>query len=191
MANLYFYYGVMGSSKTAQALMAAYNYEYQGQRVLLVKTDRDTRDGTRKIRSRIGIERDCVLLSELSKYPIDTYEAIIVDEIQFAAPEQIDYLSDIVDYHDVPVVCYGLRADFQGHLFPGSKRLLELADKISEIKTTCWCGKKATFNARYGEDGIIKEGEQVVLGSNDQYVGLCRFHWKTGDLGPSVKQDIK
>ena len=185
MASLYFFYGVMGSSKTAQALMANYNYEYQGQHPLLVKTDTDTRDGKMIVRSRIGIERSCVLLSDICALPLSymkQFDAIIVDEIQFATKQQIDFLSDIVDFAEVLVMCYGLRTDFQGNLFEGSKRLMEVADKIQEIKTTCWCGKKATFNARFDEDGIIKSGDQVQLGGNDSYIGLCRLHYKMGAI---------
>ncbi len=100
------------------------------------------------------------------------------------------YLTDLVDEHNVPVICYGLRTDFKGDLFPGSQELLACADIIEEIKTICWCGKKATCNARFDERGVVlKEGEQVVLGANDRYIGLCRKHWKTGDLGPDFRRE--
>lgn len=189
MAKLYYYYGAMNSSKTANALMTHFNYEEVGQKALLCKTEADTRDGARKIRSRIGLEMDCVLLHELQLMPkeqICAYDCIIVDEVQFATEEQIDFLSDIVDFFDVPVVCYGLRADFQNHLFTGSQRLIAIADSIHEIKTVCWCGKKATCNARYNEKGIVRDGEQVMLGANDSYVALCRKHFKLGMLGPNI-----
>lgn len=191
MAKLYYYYGAMNSSKTANALMTHFNYEEVGQKALLCKTEADTRDGARIIRSRIGLQMECVLLNELqlmTEEQIRGYDCIIVDEVQFATPEQIDFLSDIVDFFDVPVVCYGLRADFQNNLFPGSERLIALADTISEIKTVCWCGKKATCNARYNDKGIVRDGEQVVLGANDSYVALCRKHFKLGMLGPSVNK---
>lgn len=187
MAKLYFYYGAMNSSKTANALMTKFNYEEVGQRALLCKTETDTRDGQRVIRSRIGLEMECVFLGELMQMPeekIRSYNCIIVDEVQFASCEQIDFLSDIVDFMEVPVVCYGLRADFQNRLFPGSERLITVADTIQEIKTVCWCGKKATCNARYNSEGIIRSGEQVMLGANDHYVALCRKHFKLGMLGP-------
>ena len=187
MAKLYYYYGAMNSSKTANALMTHFNYEEVGQKALLCKTEADTRDGARKIRSRIGLEMECVLLTELEQMTdeeIKAYNCIIVDEVQFATKEQIDFLSDIVDFLEVPVVCYGLRADFQNHLFEGSERLIAIADSIHEIKTVCWCGKKATCNARYNAEGIIRDGEQVVLGANDSYVALCRKHFKQGRLGP-------
>lgn len=190
MAKLYFYYGAMNSSKTANALMTHFNYEEVGQKALLCKTEADTRDGARVIRSRIGLEMECVLLSELMDMPEDEikkYNCIIVDEVQFATKKQIDFLSDIVDFMDVPVVCYGLRADFQNNLFPGSERLITIADTIQEIKTVCWCGRKATANARFNSAGIVRDGEQVVLGANDSYVALCRKHFKMGMLGPDME----
>ena len=189
MAKLYYYYGAMNSSKTANALMTHFNYEEVGQKALLCKTETDTRDGAKIIRSRIGLEMECVLLKELqlmTEKEIREYDCIIVDEVQFATREQIDFLSDIVDFFDVPVVCYGLRADFQNNLFPGSERLIAIADVISEIKTVCWCGRKGTCNARYNSKGIVRDGEQVMLGANDDYVALCRKHFKMGMLGPNI-----
>ncbi len=137
MAKLYFNYGTMNSSKTANALMTHFNYQEVGQRALLCKSETDTRDGERIIRSRIGLRQECILLCELMDMPEDeikTYHCIIVDEVQFATVEQINFLSDIVDFMDVPVVCYGLRTDFQNQLFPGSARLIAIADTIREIK---------------------------------------------------------
>ena len=115
------------------------------------------------------------------------YDCIIVDEVQFATPQQVDFLSDIVDFMDVPVVCYGLRADFRNLLFPGSERLIAIADVIQELKTVCWCGRKATCNTRYNEHGIVRSGPQVMLGANDSYVALCRRHFKLGMLGPDAE----
>lgn len=188
MAKLYFNYGAMGSSKTANALMVHYNYLERGKNALLVKPAIDKRDGNLVMRSRIGLYHDCITLDTLvnsmsKEYLKENFDCIIVDEIQFASPEHIDYLSDIVDFLGIPVMCYGLRADFQNKLFPGSERLLAIADIINEIKTVCWCGKKATCNARYNENGIVREGEQVVLGANDKYIALCRKHFKEGNLG--------
>ena len=183
MAKLYYYYGQMGSSKTANALMTNFNYKELGQKPLLVKPSIDTRFGEKVVKSRIGIEHDCIMLHDLMKYSeeeIKKYDCIIVDEVQFATKEQIDFLSDIVDFYDVPVVCYGLRTDFRNELFPGSERLIAIADTIREVKTVCWCGKKATTVARYNENGIVREGAQVVLGANDSYVSLCRKHHKLG-----------
>ena len=185
MAKLYFYYGAMGSSKTANALMAHYNYSERGQNALLAKTDIDQRDGTRIIRSRIGLEKECVLLSDICSMKdedLAEYDAVIVDEIQFAKKEQIDFLAHIVDDLNVPVLCYGLRADFQNNLFEGSQRLLAICDEIKEVKTVCWCGKKATCNARYNENGIVRQGTQIMLGANDEYIALCRKHFLKGRL---------
>ena len=188
MAQLYFKYGAMGSSKTANALMARFNYEERGQETLLVKPQLDQRDGDHMVRSRIGLTHPCVYFHEmraLGDEALQKYACIIVDEAQFLTKEEVMYLVDLVDQQDIPVMCYGLRADFKGDLFPGSHALLVMADKIEEVKTICWCGKKATFNARFDENGkVLKEGEQVVLGANDKYIGLCRRHWMEGNLGP-------
>ncbi|MCR5449437.1 MAG: thymidine kinase [Solobacterium sp.] len=185
MAKLYFYYGAMGSSKTANALMAEYNYTERGQRALLAKTSIDTRDGVNIIRSRIGLQKECILLDaicEMSDEELKQYDAVIVDEIQFAKREQIDFLAHIVDDLNVPVLCYGLRSDFQLNLFEGSERLLAIADELKEVKTVCWCGKKATCNARYNKHGIVRSGAQVMLGANDDYIALCRKHFLEGKL---------
>lgn len=185
MAKLYFYHGAMGSSKTANALMTEYNYAERGQKALLGKTNIDTRDGVYKIKSRIGLEKECILLTDICKMEdeaIQQYDAVIVDEIQFATAAQIDFLAHIVDDLNVPVICYGLRTDFQLNLFEGSQRLLALADVIQEVKTVCWCGKKAICNARYNKDGIVRSGAQVMLGANDDYIALCRKHFLEGKL---------
>lgn len=193
MAKLYFRYGVMGSSKTANALMVRYNYEERGQDALLVKPAVDQRDGARFVASRAGLSHPCIYFSDLmgmTPRQLKPYACIIVDEAQFLTREEVLYLVYLVDDLGIPVMCYGLRADFKGDLFPGSEALLVMADKIEEIKTVCWCGRKATFNARFDRNGkVLKEGEQVVLGANDQYIGLCRRHWMTGDLGPDFEVD--
>ena len=188
MAQLYFKYGAMGSSKTANALMARFNYEERGQEALMVKPQIDVRDGEHMVRSRIGLTYPCVYFHEmraLGDEALQKYACIIVDEAQFLTREEVLYLVHLVDECGIPVMCYGLRADFKGELFPGSYELLVMADKIEEVKTICWCGKKATFNARFDAHGkVLKEGEQVVLGANDKYIGLCRRHWMANDLGP-------
>lgn len=191
MAKLYFYYGAMGASKTAQALMTKFNYEEKGQKALLVKADLDTRDdkdGKHLIRSRVGLESEGGLLGEFcdnyQEILKEQYDVIIVDEAQFATREQVDILCEVVDSYNIPVVAYGLRSDFQGNLFTGSEALLAYADQILEIKTMCWCGKKATMNARFNENGIIKEGDQIVMGANSNYTALCRKHWRQGRLHP-------
>ena len=194
MAKLYFRYGVMGSSKSANALMVRYNYEERGQKALMVKPAMDQREGQSIVNSRIGLSYPCVWFEDLQKMTaeeIRAYQCVIVDEAQFLSREQVSFLTDVVDDMGVPVICYGLRADFKGDLFPGSEALLAWADIIEEVKTICWCGKKALCNARFDANGVVlKEGEQVVLGANDCYIGLCRKHWKEGNLGPDapVKQ---
>lgn len=172
--------------------MAEYNYRERGQKVLLAKTNTDTRDGKNVIRSRIGLERECILLSDIcamSDEEIKEYDAVIVDEIQFAPARQIDFLAHIVDDLGIPVLCYGLRTDFQLNLFEGSERLLAIADEIKEIKTVCWCGRKATCNARYNKHGIVRSGAQIMLGANDDYIALCRKHFLEGKLSPDDPGD--
>lgn len=186
MAKLYFRYGAMGSSKTANALMVDNNYHERGKRALLVKPKADSRDGDYVIRSRMGLEKEGIFLEELVEMAdeeIRTYDCVIVDEAQFAIKSQIEFLVHIVDELGVPVICYGLRTDFRRELFEGSMWLLAWADKIEEIKTVCWCGKAATCNARIGEDGtMIRDGEQIVMGSDDKYTALCRKHHREGRL---------
>lgn len=190
MAKLYFRFGAMGSSKTANALMVCHNYDERGQKAMLMKSAIDTRDGVNIVRSRIGLERECISLEAFCALPEDEIKkcnAVIVDEAQFATPEQIDFLAHIVDDYSIPVICYGLRADFQNKLFPGSERLLTIADELEEIKTVCWCGAAAKCNARYNKHGIVREGAQVMLGANDNYVALCRKHFLEGNFGPDWK----
>ena len=181
MAKLYFKYGAMGSSKTAQALITKYNYEENDMKVWLIKPSADIRDGVDILRSRIGLQAKVqVILPEEDVYErfVQTRkgscDVIIVDECQFMMPEQIDQLRAIVNDFEVPVLCFGLRTDFQTKLFPGSLRLMELADAIEEIKTMCDCGVKATVNARIDCEGhIVTEGAQVLLGGNDAYIAMC------------------
>lgn len=187
MAKLYFRYGAMSSSKTANAIMVKYNYSEQGQRALLVKPAVDVRDGVHTIQSRSGLRDECILFHEMNLDEVKNraYDCIIVDEAQFLAKEQVELLTELVDDYNIPVICYGLRADFRGNFFEGSHWLMAWADTIEEVKTICWCGRKAICNARLdGQGGITKVGEQVVLGASDKYVGLCRRHWKQGDPGP-------
>ena len=183
MAKRYFKYGAMGSSKSAQALITQFNYEELGMRVWLLKPSVDTRDGKNIVRSRIGLSReayviepDCDIAAEYRKGP--RYDVIIADEAQFFTPAQIDQLRLLVDEENLPVLCFGLRTDFLTHFFPGAMRLMELADSITEIKTVCACGSKATVNARIDEKGnIVTEGAQVQLGGNDSYTAMCHPCW--------------
>ncbi len=188
MAKLYFKYGAMGSSKTAQALITKYNYEENGLKVWLIKPSADVRDGADVLRSRIGLEAKVQVISpEADVYAIfvsqraGSCDVIIVDECQFMTPAQIDQLRAIVNDYDIPVMCFGLRTDFLTKLFPGSMRLLEVADTIQEIKTICDCGNKATVNARIDGNGhIVTEGAQVLLGGNDSYIAMCHRCWIRG-----------
>lgn len=179
MAKLYFKYGAMGSSKTAQALITKYNYEENGLRVWLIKPAIDNRDGAAVVRSRIGLTADAEAMApDADLFAVFTCrqsaDVVIVDECQFFPPAQIDQLRRIVDDYNVPVLCFGLRSDFQTKLFPGSRRLFEVADNIEEIKTICDCGAKATTNVRVDGDGyVVTEGAQVVLGGNDSYIAMC------------------
>lgn len=180
MAKLYFKYGVMGSSKTAQALITKFNYEERGMKVWLIKPQTDIRDGEGLVKSRVGLSSPAYVLP----FTEDVYQSflklsdkldvIIVDECQFLSEEQVNQLAEIVIDYNVPVLCFGLRTDFRTKMFPGSKRLLEIADSITEIKTVCSCGKKATVNVRLDEKGnIITKGEQILLGGNDKYTAMC------------------
>lgn len=185
MAKLYFRYGAMGSSKTANAIMVQYNYQERNQRVLMVKPALENRDGERTLKSRCGLSTECVFMEELADMDVTAYDCVIVDEAQFLTKAQVEQLVHIVDDLNIPVIAYGLRADFRGEFFEGSQWLMCWADTIEEVKTICWCGKKALCNARFDENGhVLKEGEQVELGANDRYIGLCRKHWKEGNLGP-------
>ena len=183
MAKLYFKYGAMGSSKSAQALITQFNYEELGMSVWLLKPSIDTRDGQNIVRSRIGlareaqvIEPECDIAALYRAGP--RYDVIIADEAQFFSPEQIDQLRLLVDEEQVPVLCFGLRTDFLTRFFPGARRLMELADSITEIKTVCACGSKATVNARIDAEGnIVTEGAQVQLGGNDSYTAMCHPCW--------------
>ena len=183
MAKLYFKYGAMGSSKTANALITKFNYEERGMKVWLIKPAIDDRDGVGIIRSRIGLEaeayvvaRDTDLYTEFQSKR--SHHVIIADECQFLTAAQIDQLRRIVDEFDVPVLCFGLRTDFLTHMFEGSRRLFEVADSITEIKTICSCGKKAIVNARIdGEGKVVTEGNQIFIGGNDSYVAMCHSCW--------------
>lgn len=188
IGKLYFRYGTMGSAKTALLLTTAYNFEERGMRYLCFKPVVDTREERNVIRSRIGIERECRWIypdtdiyafvkekfAETSELP----EWLLIDESQFLSASQVDQLANIVDEYGCNVICYGLRTDFRTHLFEGSRRLLEIADSIDEIKSTCSCGRKTIVNARVNSKGeIITEGEQVEIGGNERYISVCRKCW--------------
>lgn len=173
----------MGSSKSANALITKFNYEERGMRVWLIKPATDTRDGEGLIASRIGLSAKADIISHEESIialldKMSGIDVIITDECQFFTPEQIDELREIVNFRDIPVLCFGLRTDFMTHLFPGSRRLLEVADSITEIKTICSCGAKAIVNARIDSEGhVITSGSQVFIGGNDSYVAMCHKCW--------------
>ena len=184
MAKLYFKFGAMGSSKSAQALITKFNYEERGMKVLLVKPSTDNRDGATIVRSRIGLKAEAITVPESEDlYALYTdghkdCNVIIVDECQFLHPDQVDQLSRVVIDYNIPVMCFGLSTDFQTHLFPGSKRLFEIADSIAEIKSVCKCGDKATVNARIdGQGNVVYTGAQVCIGGNESYVAMCKKCW--------------
>lgn len=204
-AHIRFYYGSMSSSKTLRLLSTAYDFEEKGIQIMVLKPARDTRDGDGVIRSRAGLQRPCVMVDE----DINVYDAIktyanvlraqlqelkwiLVDEAQFLTIEQVDQLTDVVDYLNINVICYGLRTDFQGKLFPASQRLFELADDIEEVKSTCGCcgERKTSINARVDKDGnLINEGEQIMVGGNESYQPMCRKCWKEKLKTANAKDD--
>lgn len=180
--KLYFKYGVMGCSKSAQALMTKFNYEQQGYKVLLLKPlldSRDNHDGKHVVKSRIGLESDAVAFSEkdnlfklfkkLNKR--EKIDVIILDECQFCKTHHIDELKELTK--EIPVLCYGLKTDFRTKLFEGSKRLLEIADSITELKAICACGRKATINARFSNGRLVTSGKVIEIGGDDRYKAMC------------------
>ncbi len=186
MAKLYFRYGAMGSGKTIDLIKVAYNYEERGQNVLLIAPSTDNRYGVGKITTRIGLQRDAICVArdtnifeiikkENNEKKID---CVLVDESNFLTEKQVNELSDVVDFMDIPVICYGLRSDFRQKFFEGSGPLMEIADKIEEIKTICECGAKATVNMRFINGKAITEGEQVFIGGNESYKSVCRKCYK-------------
>lgn len=195
MAKLIFRYGAMGSSKTANALMVRYNYLEKGYVPYLLKPATDTRDGKSEIKLRIGLHAECELVSSFLER-LETIDfvketVIIIDEAQFLRPEEVEAFAHIVDEREITVICYGLMTDFQSRLFPGSQRLCELADRLEEIPTLCWCGKKAHFNTRFSDGKIVRTGAQVMLGGNESYVALCRKHYFEGRLhGDRPHEDL-
>ncbi|MCG8492496.1 MAG: thymidine kinase [Sneathiellales bacterium] len=187
MAKLYFYYSTMNAGKSTTLLQSSFNYEERGMRTLLLTASFDDRYGIGKIASRIGLEAEANLFSDstdLLKLVEETLnsrqvDCVMVDESQFLSRDQVYQLTEVADQLQIPVLCYGLRTDFQGNLFEGSKYLLAWADELKELKTICFCGSKATMVIRVDENGDpIREGAQKEIGGNDKYVALCRKHFK-------------
>jgi thymidine kinase len=187
MSKVYFYYSAMNAGKSTVLLQSSYNYHERGMRTLLFTPAMDTRSGLGRIESRIGLASDAVALQPgenllervRTAHEYEPVACVLVDEAQFLSAEQVRQATDIADTLRIPVLCYGLRTDFQGKLFPGSAELLALADNLIELKTICHCGRKATMNLRVGPDGsAVKVGAQVEIGGNDRYVAMCRRHFK-------------
>lgn len=196
MAKLYFRYGTMDSAKTLNLLAVAHNYRKQGKRVVLVKPQLDDRFGEAQIKSRSGLEAPADLLirpgDDVDMAAFEGMDCVLVDEAQFMEPGFIDAMRDLTKTHDVPVICYGLRTDFQTKLFPGARRLFELADSIEEVKVTCqYCSKKAVFNMRLSEGVPVFAGAQVQLGADESYAPVCFQHYKAAALEGGVAWPFK
>lgn len=199
IGKLYFRYGTMGSAKTALLLTTAYNFEERGMQYMCMKPSIDNREKENVIQSRIGIKRECAWIypdTNLYDYCKKVFDErlvvvkwILIDEAQFLSAAQVDQLARLVDDFDANVICYGLRTDFQSHLFEGSQRLLEIADSIDEIKSTCTCGRKTIINARIDSNGqVLTEGSQVEIGGDDRYIAMCRRCWRRRRI-QSAEQD--
>jgi len=185
----------MNAGKSIELIKVAYNYEERGKRVLVFTPAIDDRSGVGLISSRIGLQRDALPISDetnlldvfMKENARETVDCVLIDECQFLRKHHIQELVEIVDSCDVPVLAYGLKNDFRNELFEGSYYMLIYADKIEEIKTICWCGRKATMVARVVDGKFVKEGQQIVVGGMDMYVSLCRKHYNDGRLGPEFE----
>ncbi|WP_252145078.1 thymidine kinase [Yokenella regensburgei] len=187
MAQLYFYYSAMNAGKSTALLQSSYNYQERGMRVMVYTAEIDNRYGSGKVSSRIGLSSPAKLFNQHSslyneikeEHCQETIHCVLVDESQFLTRQQVYELSEVVDELDIPVLCYGLRTDFRGELFSGSQYLLAWSDKLVELKTICFCGRKASQVLRLDQSGRpFNEGEQVVIGGNERYVSVCRKHYK-------------
>ncbi|EKD52394.1 MAG: hypothetical protein ACD_62C00036G0007 [uncultured bacterium] len=193
MSKLYFRYSAMGAGKSLDLLKVAYNYEERGMRVALYNSQLDTRYETGSIASRTGISKQAIPFSTQTNFYDHFLESffnkdikiscILIDEAQFLKKEQVSQIRRLVNKFDIPVICYGLRTDFQAELFEGSLWLMAWADEIEELKTICWCGRKATMNARVVNGKVVKVGEQIMIGGNESYIALCQIHYHKGDIG--------
>ena len=193
MASLYFKHSAMNSGKTTQLLQAHYNYFERGMNPVAMTAKIDDRYGIGKITARIGLDlyaetfqKETDILAHIIAINVDKpVDVLLVDEAQFLTEEQVLQLARVVDELSIPVMCYGLRTDFRGKFFEGSDALMRYADKIEEIKSICWCGKKASFTARIDAKGnIVRDGDQIGIGGNDMYTALCRKHYITGVAKP-------
>ncbi len=188
MAKLYFYYSAMNAGKSTVLLQSSHNYRERGMRTLLFAPSVDYRAGVGRIESRIGLSSSATTLTPAdnllnrvrTEHAASPIACVLIDEAQFLTPDQVWQAADVADTLNIPVLCYGLRTDFKGNLFPGSASLLALADALTELKTICHCGRKATMNLRVDTTGqAVIDGAQVVIGGNDRYVAMCRRHFKS------------
>lgn len=191
MAQLYYRYSTMNAGKSIELIKVAYNYEERGKRVLVLVPSVDDRYGKGVVASRVGLSREATMVNEetnllklfMEENSKEKIDCVLVDECQFLKKHHVQELVEIVDSYETPVLAYGLKNDFRNELFEGSYYMLVYADKIEEIKTICWCGRKATMVARVVDGKFVKTGEQIVIGGNDMYVSLCRKHYNDGRLG--------
>jgi thymidine kinase len=188
MAQLYFYYGAMNAGKSTTLLQASFNYRERGMTTMLWTAAVDDRSGQGRIGSRIGLEAEAHMFAPgtdlFAAVAAEPSSCVLVDEAQFLAGAQVDQLARVVDELNIPVLAYGLRTDFQGALFPGSERLLAIADKLIELKAVCHCGRKATMNLRVDAEGrVVQQGAQTEIGGNDRYVAVCRRHFSEAFAG--------
>lgn len=192
MAQLYYRYSTMNAGKSIELIKVAYNYEERDKKVLTLVPGVDDRYGVGVITSRIGLQREATVVNEdtnilelfIRENQKGKIECVLIDECQFLKKHHVQELVEIVDSFDTPVLAYGLKNDFRNELFEGSYYMLIYADKIEEIKTICWCGRKATMVARVVDGKFVKQGEQIIVGGNDMYVSLCRKHYNDGRIGP-------
>ena len=190
MAQLFFRYSTMNAGKSIELIKVAYNYEERGKHVLVLTSGLDDRYGKGVVRSRIGLSREAVAVEEdtdiLDVFMMENYrqriDCVLVDEAQFLKRHHVEELVEVVDSFDCPVICYGLKNDFSNQLFEGSYYLLVYADKIEEIKTICWCGRKATMVARVVDGRVVRTGDQIMIGGEEMYVSLCRKHYIEGRI---------
>ncbi len=187
MAKLYFHYASMNAGKSTLLLQASYNYQERGMRTVILTAALDSRAGVGRVASRIGLQAEAIPFSESDDlftlidalHRQEPIACVFIDESQFLAPDQVWQLARLADRCGIPVMAYGLRTDFQGKLFPGSQELLAIADELREVRTICFCGRKATMVARLDEAGeVVREGAQVDVGGNEKYVSFCRRHWE-------------
>jgi len=197
MAQLYYRYSTMNAGKSIEVIKVAYNYEERGKRALILVPAVDNRYGVGVVTSRVGLQREATMVNDetnilelfMRENEKEKIDCVLIDECQFLRKHHVQELVEIVDSFNVPVMAYGLKNDFRNELFEGSYYMLVYADKIEEIKTICWCGRKATMVARVVDGKFVKQGAQIMVGGNDMYVSLCRKHYNDGRINPDHPED--